>query len=323
MRRTVAALAAAPLLLTTACGGTGAGTSAAGGDGDAGELTPISVGVIPILDVAPIYVGREQGFFAECGIDLTLETAQGGAAIVPGVVSGSYQFGFSNVVSLLLATGKGLPLQIVANGSSSTGEEGADFGAIVATPDSGIESPADLAGRRVAVNTLNNIQTQTVRATVRGAGGDPDAVEFVELPFPDMPAALDRGDVDAIAVVEPFLTVATSDGAVHVASNYVATADDLTTAAYFTSDQYASRHPDVVECFGSAMAESLAYSREHPDAALQALTGYTEIDPAIVGQLQLPAWPAEIHEESVQILAELAVEDGLLEEAPDLGELLP
>ena len=322
MRRIMAALVAAPLLLTAACGGNDPETPTAGA-GDTGELTPITVGVIPILDVAPIYVGRDQGFFEECGIDLTLETAQGGAAIVPGVVSGDYQFGFSNIVSLLLATGKGLPLQIVANGVASTGEEGADFGAIVAAPDAGIQGPADLEGKRVAVNTLNNIQTQTVRATVRAAGGDPDAVEFVELPFPEMPAALDQGNVDAIAVVEPFLTAATSDGAVQVASNYVATADDLTVAAYFTSDQYASQHPEVVECFGSAMAESLAYAQENPDAALQALTGYTEIDPAIVGQLQLPAWPAEVNEESVRTLAELAVEDGLLEEEPDLGELLP
>ena len=310
MRRKLAVLAVAPVLLA-ACGG------------DSEEATAVTVGVIPILDVAPIYVGQEQGFFEDCGIDLTLETAQGGAAIVPGVVSGDYQFGFSNVTSLLLAASEGLPLKVVANGVTSTGEQEADFGAVVTLPDNGIADAAGLEGKSVAVNTLNNIGTTTIRASVREAGGDPDSVEFVELPFPDMAAALEGGDVDAIWVVEPFLTAATANGAQFVASNFVDAAPDLTVATYFTSEQYAGENADVVECFTSAMEESLQYSQDNPDAVREALTGYTEIDPGLVEQLTLPQFPTEINRDSIQTLSDLAVEDGLVDEAPDLDQLLP
>jgi NitT/TauT family transport system substrate-binding protein len=323
MRRKLAVLLAAPLLLTACGGDSDEPSGATGGDGGEAETTAVTVGVIPILDVAPIYLGQEQGFFEDCGIDLTLETAQGGAAIVPGVVSGDYQFGFSNVTSLLLAASEGLPLQVVANGNASTGEQGEDFGAVVALPDSGIADAADLEGKSVAVNTLNNIGTTTIRASVREAGGDPDAVNFVELPFPDMAAALEGGDVDAIWVVEPFLTGATSNGAEYVASNFVDTADDLTVATYFTSEQYAAENPDVVECFTGAMEQSLEYAQENPDAVRQAILGYTEIDEGLVEQLTLPQFPTEINRDSVQTLSDLAVEDGLIEEAPDLDQLLP
>ena len=186
MSRKLAALVAVPLLLAVACGGSdddgGGGTDGGG----SGELDQVTVGVIPILDVAPIYVGVDQGFFEEQGIDLTLETAQGGAAIVPGVMSGQFQFGFSNITSLLLAAQEGLPLQVVANGVASTGEADADFGAVVVKPESGITDAAGLAGKRVAVNTLNNIGTTTVNESIRVAGGDPEGGEYVELPFPDM-----------------------------------------------------------------------------------------------------------------------------------------
>ncbi|MGY1836988.1 ABC transporter substrate-binding protein [Blastococcus sp. SYSU DS0510] len=324
MRRTVAALVAAPLLLVTACGGSDEEPDAgAAGGGGGGELEQVSVGVIPIVDVAPIYLGDQQGFFEECGLDLTLETGQGGAAIVPAVVSGQSQFGFSNVTSLLLAASEGLPLQVVANGVASTGEQGADFGAVVTTPDSGIAGAADLAGATVAVNTLNNIGTTTVRESVRAAGGDPDSVQFVELPFPEMPAALEQGNVDAAWVVEPFLAVATDAGATVVTSNFVDTADDLTVAAYFTSEQYAQENPEAVECFSDAMAQSLEYAQANPDAVREVLDEYTEIDPAIAEAMTLPAWPAEINRDSVQTLSDLAVEDGLLDEAPDLDALLP
>lgn len=323
MRRKVAALMAAPLLLTVACGGSDEETSGSGTDAGGGEVEQVTVGVIPIVDVAPVYLGDQQGFFEECGLDLTLETGQGGAAIVPAVVSGESQFGFSNVTSLLLAASEGLPLQVVANGVTSTGEQGADFGAVMASPDSGITGAADLAGRTVAVNTLNNIGTTTVRESVRAAGGDPDSIQFVELPFPDMGAALEQGNVDAIWVVEPFVALATSNGAQVVASNFVDTADDLTVAAYFTSQQYAQENPEAVECFSSAMEQSLEYAQENPDAVREILGEYTQIDPAIAEAMTMPAWPTEINRDSVETLSDLALEDGLLDEAPDLDALLP
>jgi NitT/TauT family transport system substrate-binding protein len=322
MSRKLAALLAAPMLLAVACGGSdeeGGGSSG----GDSAEPDQVTVGVIPIVDVAPIYLGQEQGFFEEQNIDLTLETAQGGAAVVPGVVSGTYQFGFSNVTSLLLAAQEGLPLQIVANGVASTGEQGADFGAVVAGPDSGITDAAGLAGKRVAVNTLNNIGTTTINESIRAAGGDPSGVEYVELPFPDMPAALDAGNVDAIWVVEPFLTIATDNGATFVASNYVDAADDLTVATYFTSRQLAEEDADLVERFTTALEQSLEYAGQNEDETRAVLSSYTEIDQAVIDAMTLPAWPAEINRESIERLAELAVDDGLLEEQPDLDTLLP
>jgi NitT/TauT family transport system substrate-binding protein len=322
MRRTLLALSAVPLLLATACGGeSGDGGTSGGGDGD--ELTPVTVGVIPIVDVAPIYVGQEQGFFEDCGLELTLESAQGGAAIVPGVVSGQFEFGFSNVTSLLLAAAEGLPLVGVANGAASTGDPETDYGAVFALPGSGIGDAADLEGKSVAVNTLNNIGTTTINASVEQAGGDPSSVKYVELPFPEMTAALDQGNVDAIWVVEPFFTIAIQAGAEPVAFNFVDAADGLTIAMYFTGEQYAAENAEAVECFSSAMAESLEYTQENPDAAREVLTSYTQIDPAIIEELRLPNWPAEVNRESVEQLAELSVQDGLIDEVPDLDTLLP
>lgn len=333
MRRYLAALAAVPLLVTAACGGDDSEPAASPADPDAtSAATPgggatcdadITVGVIPIVDVAPLYLGVEQGFFEDRGLEVGLESAQGGAAIVPGVQSGQFQFGFSNVTSLLVAADAGLPLKVVANGTNSTGEDGADYGAVVAGADSGITDAAGLAGKRVAVNTLNNIGTTTIRESVRQAGGDPDAVEFVELPFPDMPAALAAGNVDAVWVIEPFLTIATSSGGTAVASNYVDAADNLTVATYFTSEQYAAENQDVVGCFSDAMEESLMYAQDNPDEARAALLTYTQIPQEAADALTLPAWPAEINRESVEKLAELAVQDGLIDEVPDLDKLLP
>ncbi len=208
-----------------------------------GSTTPVSLGVVPVVDVAPIYLGKEKGFFAKRGIDLRMETGQGGAAILPGVMSSQLTFGFSNITSLLVARDKGLDVKVVANGTSSSGKDGGDFGAVVVRGDSPVKSAKDLAGRSVAVNTLKNIGDTTIRASVRKAGGDADAVRFTELGFPDMPAALQNGNVEAAWVVEPFLSVARNQGARVVAWNFVDTAPKMTVAAYFTSGKLQKEQP--------------------------------------------------------------------------------
>src|SRR4029453_672638 len=191
------------LLLVTAMLVVAAGCGSSGDDsGEAsGGSQQVKVGVIPIVDVAPIYLGKQKGFFSNRKIELTLETGQGGAAIVPGVVSGQFQFGFSNITSLLIARERGLPLKVVSNGVASPSKDKADSSGVV-TRDDSIKTAADLAGKQVAVNPLKNIGDSTIRASVRKAGGDPSGIKFGELAFPDMPAALEAKRVDAVWVVE-------------------------------------------------------------------------------------------------------------------------
>jgi NitT/TauT family transport system substrate-binding protein len=279
--------------------------------------------VIAILDVAPIHLGKQKGFFTSRNIELTLTNAQGGAAIVPAVLSGQFQFGFSNVVSLLLAQSRNLPLKVVCNGNNSTGVDGQDFGSVLVNAGSPIRGAADLPGRSVAVNTLQNIVDTTVRASVREAGGDPSSLRFVEMPFPDMPAALRGGRVDAAFMVEPFQSAARAQGARSVASSYVDAAPDLTVAVYFTSTSLTSQNADLVRRFGEAMRESLAYANDHPDEARAVIGTYTQIAPEVIADLTLPKWPPDINRASVQTLADLALADGLLTKPADLAALLP
>jgi NitT/TauT family transport system substrate-binding protein len=320
MRRKLAALLFATALLTTAACGSDSGSSEQPAPGQPDQVT---VGVIPILDVAPIYLGKQKGFFSERNIELNLTLAQGGAAIVPAVVSGQYQFGFSNVISLLLAQSRNVPVKVVCNGNNSTGVDGEDFAALMVKGDSPIQSAKDLAGKTVAANTLNNIVDTSVRASVRKAGGDPKAVKFVELPFPQQPAALQSGQVDAVFVVEPFQQAVLAQGGRKIASSYVDAAPNLTVALYFTSQQTLASNPNLVSRFNDAMQESLKYADEHPDEARSIIATYTQIAPDVIAKMTLPKWPADINREAVQRLADLALEDGLLKQAADVNALLP
>ena len=321
MRRpAVRALAVAAMLVLT-----GAAAACGDDDGDigAGETAQVKVGAIPIVDVAPLHLGVAKGFFKEQGLEVQVINTTGGAAAVPGVVSGQFDFAFGNVVSLIVAKSQGLELTAVASGNSSTGIEGQDFSGVVVPQDSSINDAAGLTGKTVAVNNLKNVGDTTVRASIRKAGGDPTKVKFVELPFPEMPAAVANKRVDAAWIVEPFFTVAQDQGAQVVASNFVDTAPNMTVSTYFTSEQTILEKPGLTERFAAAIKKSLQYAQDHPDEARQVLLTYTQIKPEVTEKITLPAWPQEINKESVQTIADLMQQDGLVPEKVDVAAILP
>ncbi|MFE5887676.1 ABC transporter substrate-binding protein [Streptomyces sp. NPDC002285] len=322
MRRLSAGLTAGALLLVaTACGSSDDGSPDAGAS--SGGVTTVKLGVIPIVDVAPLYLGQQKGLFEKHGLKLEFTAAQGGAAIVPGVASGQFQFGFSNVTSLMVAQSNGVPVKAVANGIASTGVRGKDFNGLMVRKDSPVKSAKELEGKKVAINTLKNINETAVRQAVREAGGDPDKVNLVEMPFDQMPAALDQGQIDAACVVEPATATIRSQGGREIASPLIDVAPELTVAMYFTSTQYAQQNPDVVKKFQEATAESLAYAEAHPDEARQIVTTYTKIPASVLDQVILPKWPAEPNRSSIEALMKLGEEDGLFKKTPDLDALLP
>ncbi|MFS8202761.1 ABC transporter substrate-binding protein [Streptomyces sp. CWNU-52B] len=308
----------------TACGSSDdSGSGSSGSDQASGGTATVKVGVIPIIDVAPLYLGQKQGFYRDRGIGLSLTSAQGGAAIVPGVVSGQFDFGFSNMTSLLVAQSKNVPVKAVVNGVASTGEEGADFAELAVKKGSPLKSAKDVEGKKVAANTLNNICDTSTRESVRKDGGDPSRVEFVEMPFDQMPAALEGGRVDAACVVEPALASIKAQGGTSIASLFYDVSPDLTVAMYFTSQQYAQKNPEMVKKFQEATAESLKYADSHPAEVRDIITTYTKIPAPLVKSLTLPRWPAEPDRASIERLSELGVQDGLFDKAPDLDKLLP
>ncbi|MCL6731602.1 ABC transporter substrate-binding protein [Streptomyces neyagawaensis] len=322
MRRRVLGCAIAVVTVAAAAGCGSSSSSSGGSPSSDGKTTQVTVGIIPIVDVAPLYLGQKKDFFGKRGIELKMELAQGGAAIVPGVVSGQFQFGFSNVTSLMIAQTKGVPIKSVVNGAASTGDTGTDISGVAVKKDSPIKSAKELAGKKVAVNTLQNIGDTTVREVVRQDGGDPSKVTFVEMPFDQMPAALDGGRIDAAWMGEPALTIAKGQGARVVASPFAETDPKLTIATYFTSVKLLKENPDLVKKFTEAMTESLKYASEHPDEARQTLTTYTKIDGAVLKDLTLPTWPAEYDMASLEKLASLGEKDGIFGgKKPDLDAL--
>jgi NitT/TauT family transport system substrate-binding protein len=316
-RVVVCALAVIGLL--AACGGDDGDDA---GDGAGARSVTLTVGVIPIADVAPLYLGMDQGFFEEENLTIEPQFAEGGAAIVPSVVSGDFQIGFSNTTSLIIAATQNVPVQIISQGvlGGATTDEAWD--AVLVGKDSPIRSPRDLEGKTIAVNTLQNVGPLTINTALDEEGVDYSTIDYVEVPFPEMNAALEAGDVDAVWVVEPFVTQGKAAGSRAILFPYEQTTANLTVATYFASRQYIEQNGDVVDRFVRAMNRSLEYAQENPDAARDIVLEYTEIPPEAAEAMTLPQWESDINLPTIETTAQLAEQYGFIEEQPDLSELI-
>jgi NitT/TauT family transport system substrate-binding protein len=63
-----------------------------------GAVARLDVGVLPITNVAPLYVGIEKGFFRKERLDVRPKISEGGAATIPAVLSGDQQLAYSTTV---------------------------------------------------------------------------------------------------------------------------------------------------------------------------------------------------------------------------------
>ena len=305
-------------LVAAACGGDD--TTSGGGVAGEPEVSDLTVGVIPIFDVVPLSGAIADGTFADEGLAVETENAAGGAAIVPGVVAGDFEFGFSNVYSVMQAVERGLDLRIVAPGSFVGGDADEDFTGIMSIE---FDSLAELEGTTIAVNTLGNLVEINVRETMDRAGLDPDTVEFIELAFPDMVGALEAGQVDAIAPVEPFVGAALGAGANKLATPFSTAQPNMMVAVWFTTGEFADSNPNTVAAFAETLNASNERAQSDRSYANDLVVEFTATPSLEAAEATvLPIWNTELDLESLETSGELGVKWGALDSPPDIDALI-
>ena len=210
----------------------------------------------------------------------------------------------------------------VAAGVSSTGDPAQDVNGVVVGKGSALKTAKDLEGRKVAVNALKNIGDTTVSAAVEKAGGDPSKVTFVAMPFPDMPAAVAAGTVDAAWLSEPFVSSVVAAGGRVLFDNLTETYPKVQIAAYFTTESFRQKQGVVLDRFTAALNDSLAYARDHQVQVREIVTTYTKIPRDVAVAVNLPDWPVGLDRDSLAAIGAAARRYGTLTRAPDVDGLL-
>lgn len=307
----ILATSLATALVTAACGSSGGSPSSSG---TGLEKTHLTVAALPIVDDAPLFLAIKKGYFRQQGLTVTPKIITQSTLALPDLLHGSVDIvGGGNYVSYMEGQASGtFKLKILVAGTEC---KAGSFG-VLALPSSGITSPAKLAGKTIAVNLTNNIQTLTANAALKAAGVSPGSVKYVVIPFPDMAAALKAGRVSAISVVEPFLSGAEQAlGAKLVLSQCSGSLASFPLSGYFTTAAWAQQNPRTAAAFQRAMDKAQAYADANPAAVRQVLPTYTKVTAAAAQHLVLNSFPATMSAAELQRVADLMHTGGVLKSA--------
>ncbi len=285
---------------------------------DPANPVAITVGTLPAGDYAPLYIAEQEGYFEEEGLDVTIEIIAGGAVGVTQLVSGELDFTSATWANTLAAVSQGLEVQVVREGTNSAKE---GINGMIALADGPIESAEDMRGQTISVNTLQSATEVQIRDCLATAGLGPDDYELVEVPFPEVGAAVTQGRIAAGFVPEPFITIGESQGLKSVLSASVCNERQANSPLinWNTSKRFAEQNPAVVAAFVRAMDKATQLAIDDPQVVVDILPTFTTLTPELAGELTLPSFVADgtPNIDGAELTMELMLEYGLLEEPLD------
>lgn len=236
--------------------------------------TPIDIG-------AQVLWAKDAGFFKKAGLDVEITLINNGSAIAAAVASGAVDVGQSNLVSLATAHERGLPFVLIAPGGFYASSEPTT--ALLVAKNAPWKTAKELNGKTIAVSGIKNITQVGASAWIDQNGGDVGSIHWIELPFPQMVAALASGRVDGAVVAEPELSQGLASSARLFANVYTAVANDFLIGAWFTTSDWAKAHPDATKRFAAAILETSEWANAHHAESAKILEKYTKqlIEPHI------------------------------------------
>lgn len=300
--------------------GANSGTST----GTAANITNVSLGYVPYADDAALFYAQESGIFRKHGLNVSFVAQASPVAVEASMASGTEQFGFITVPVLINLNSRGQSVKCVTNVDGNQPANPADDTTLlVAAKGSGITSVKDLAGKNVAEVQLTSLNSLAVQVLAKKAGIDPASIHQIAMPFPQMPAALAQGRVQAAVIVAPFVNTALAEGAVPITHPNVDLFPNGTVTCLDVLDSYATANPTVVADFRAAMNESIAYSHTHQSAAKATLAKYLNLPAAVAQKLHLSTnWDPTLNPASITLIEGYMKQFGEITSLPPAASMI-
>ncbi len=213
--------------------------------------------------VDPAKVAQADGAYEKATLaKIDWRKFDGGAEVITAVASGDVQIGYVGSSPLAAAATRQLPVQTFLIAAQIGAAE-----ALVVRNGSGIDKPADLIGKKVAVPFVSTGH-YSLLAALKHWNIDPSKVQILNLAPPAITAAWQRGDIDATYVWDPALGVAKETGKVLITSGELSELGAPTFDAWIVRKDFAEKHPEIVRAFAKVTLDAYANYRKDPQAWL-------------------------------------------------------
>ena len=223
---------------------------------------------------------KQQGLLEKAlapqGISVKWVFSQGSNRSLEYLNGGSTDFASTAGLAAVLSRANGSPINTVYVASRP------EWTALVVPKDSSINSLADLKGKKIAA-TKGTDPFLFLLQSLQKAGLDKNAVEIVHLQHPDGRTALERGDVDAWAGLDPLM----ASSQLQAGSRQLYRNLDFNSYGVLSvTEKFAATQPELIKQVIGAYEQAREWAIANPDALAQLLADEAKL-PLEVAKLQL------------------------------------
>ena len=280
-------------------------------------LLPLRIATIPSEFAAEVYYAKDLGYFEKAGLDVQITPVQSGPAIVAALVGGAADIGYSNILSILIARDKGLPLTIVMPANLYE-TKSATIGILAVTKNSPLHSGKDFNGKTVAINGLNSMPHLGARNWIDKNGGDSTTVHFIEIPFSNMGPALLSGRIDASGSFDT-----TSDPDLGkpgdqfrlVAQTFDSVSPNFVSGAWFSSEDFVTTHADATKRFIIALKQAATWANAHHHESAVILAKYLNVPADTYENAVRTDFATALKPDTIKPIIDLALRYGVIRAA--------
>ena len=305
------------LILIQICAASGEGQSRS-------EPTTLKVLLVPFIGSAPFFIGEEEGFFAEQGIQIKfIKMIRSGDAI-PALTQGELDVWYgSTTTNFLNAMARGAKISCVAE-KGYLPPTGCAYSALIARrsliEEGKLKGPVDLRNRRIAFNPVS-VEAYYMEKLLNTAGLSLNDIVIIDVPTPVMSDALKNGTIDVVVTVEPWITRGLQRGHAVLWMQAERVIPGFQYAIILFGPSLLEKNPEAGKRFMIAHLKAVRqYNQGKTERNIEIIAKHTGLDKEL---LKKTCWPSirndgQINLESILDFQKWALKRGLLDK-----EVLP
>lgn len=292
------------------------------GGGQASALDKLRVGKAIALpfDFVPLDVGMEKGFFKNHGLEIEEIGFAGSAKLQQALAADAIDLGL----------GSGPELLFVAKGNTDLGV--AAFAGpmglmLIVRPDAGINTPADLKGKKIAVSTVGGLTDWAVHEASRQQGWGADGIQVTPLGSDEAQvAALRTKDIDGMAIDVAGAYRLEKEGAAKILLHFSTVAPDFINHITYATNKLIEQHPDQIRAFLAGWFETIAWMRQNKAESVKIAMPVMHQSEEIAGRAYDEIMPSfsdtgKFDPKGLAVLARSFVQTNQLPSEPDMSKL--
>jgi NitT/TauT family transport system substrate-binding protein len=251
------------------------------------ELPTIRLALIPVIDTLPMFVAEAEGIFANYGLNVEIIPVASAPERDQLLAAGQADGTLNEILSVMFFNRDSVQMQVVRYGHMAAPGFGHFF--ILASEQSGIVTPADLAGVEIGISQGTIIEYVTDRLLDK-YGLSSSQIKTISVPrIPDRMALLGSGELKAAVMPDPLAALAVQQGARMVL-------DDTQYPLYGASvisfrKEFIDQNPAAVRSFVRAIEDAVFIINLQPRAYSDLLTEKQIVPPALIDDYVIPPFP--------------------------------